>query len=134
MPRVDALETMWIDTTLLTTTFVPGLKEPGGPQTLGAQVPPDMRPGLVAAFNSGFKIDASKGGVYTEGQTVQPLVDGAASLVINKDGQASVGEWGRDFQMGPDIASVRQNLALILDNGQPAWEQPVGESRDLREA
>jgi hypothetical protein len=124
--RPDAVHTslvaaaMWMDTTLLTTKFVPGLKEPGGPQTLGAQVPPDLRPALVAAFNSGFKIDTSKGGVYTEGQMVQPLVDGAASLVINKDGQASVGEWGRDFQMGPDIETVRQNLALILDNGQPA--------------
>ncbi|HEY8216405.1 MAG TPA: phosphodiester glycosidase family protein, partial [Acidimicrobiia bacterium] len=124
--RPDAIHTslvagaMWMDTTLLTTKFVPGLQEPGGPQTLGAQVPPELRPGLVAAFNSGFKIESSKGGVYTEGQVVAPLVDGAASFVINKDGQASVGAWGRDFQMGPDIASVRQNLALILDNGQPA--------------
>jgi hypothetical protein len=131
--RPDAVHTsliagaMWLDVKLLKTVFVPGLNEPGGPQTLGAQVPPDLRPGLVAAFNSGFKIDASKGGVYTEGQMVKPLVDGAASLVINTDGEASVGVWGRDFVMGPDIASVRQNLALILDNGVPADGLPTNQ-------
>ena len=33
--------------------------------------------------------------------------------------------WGRDFTMGPDIASVRQNLALMIDNGQldPALDE-----------
>ena len=131
--RPDAVHTsliagaMWLDVKLLKTVFVPGLNEPGGPQTLGAQVPPEMRAGLVAAFNSGFKIDASQGGVYTEGQMVKPLVDGAASLVINTDGEASVGVWGRDFVMGPDIATVRQNLALILDNGVPAEGLPTNQ-------
>ena len=129
--RPDAVHTsliagaMWMDTTLLKSVFIPGLKEPGGPQTLGAQVPPDMRPSLVAAFNSGFKIDASQGGVYTDGQMVKPLVDGAASFVIDKYGEASVGAWGRDFVMSPDIVSVRQNLALIVDNGQPAPGLPT---------
>jgi hypothetical protein len=111
---------MWMDTKLLKAAFVVGLREPGGPQTWGAQVPVSQRPALVAAFNSGFKIDAAQGGVYTEGQMVSPLVAGAASLVIDKAGKASVGRWGRDFTMSPDIASVRQNLALILDHGQPA--------------
>ena len=111
---------MWMDTKLLKAVFVVGLKEPGGPQTWGAQVPVAQRPGLVAAFNSGFKIDTAQGGAYTEGQTIRPLVNGAASLVIDKSGQARVGQWGRDFTMSPNIASVRQNLALILDNGQPA--------------
>jgi hypothetical protein len=129
--RPDAVHTsliagaMWMDTTLLKSVYIPGLKEPGGPQTLGAQVPPDMRASLVAAFNSGFKIDASKGGVYTDGQEVKPLVDGAASFVIDKYGEASVGAWGRDFVMNPDIVSVRQNLALIVDNGQPAPGLPT---------
>jgi hypothetical protein len=44
--------------------------------------------------------------------------------VIDKNGKASVGAWGRDFKMGPDIATVRQNLALIVDNGQPAAGLP----------
>jgi Phosphodiester glycosidase len=112
---------MWMDTKLLRAAYVVGLHEPsGGPQTWGAQVPVAQRAGLVAAFNSGFKMDAAQGGVYTEGQMIRPLLNGAASLVITKSGVAKVGVWGRDFMMSPDIASVRQNLALILDHGQPA--------------
>ena len=45
-------------------------------------------------------------------------MSGAASLVINKDGSATVGVWGRDFNMSPDIKAVRQNLVLLVDNGQ----------------
>lgn len=128
---------MWMDTKLLRAAYVVGLKEPGGgPQTWGAQVPADQRAGLVAAFNSGFKMAAAQGGVYTEGHTIRRLVNGAASLVITKAGVASVGVWGRDFTMSPHIASVRQNLALILDHGKPApglpsntngaWGQTLG--------
>ena len=116
---------MWLDTKLLKTVYVPGLVEPGNaPQTWGAQVPVSQRAGLVAAFNSGFKIASSLGGVFTEGQTAHPLVDGAASFVIDTSGKANVGSWGRDFRMGPTIASVRQNLALIVDNGQPVLGLP----------
>ena len=39
-------------------------------------------------------------------------------MVINQDGSANVGEWGRDVNMSPDIKAVRQNLVLIVDNGQ----------------
>ena len=63
-------------------------------------------------------MDSARGGVWIDGQEVKPLVDGAASFVIKKDGSASVGKWGRDFVMGPDIQAVRQNLELLVDNHQ----------------
>jgi hypothetical protein len=132
--RPDAVHTslvagaMWMDTMLLKSVFVVGLQEPGGPQTWGAQVPAGQRPALVAAFNSGFRINAALGGVYTEGQTVHPLVNGAASFVIDKRGRANVGAWGRDFQLSPDVATVRQNLSLIVDNGQPAPGLPSNDN------
>jgi hypothetical protein len=110
---------MWLDTKLLKAVYVPGLQEPGaGPNPWGSQIPDDQRGTAIAAFNSGFKMDSARGGVYFGGQEVRPLVNGAASLVIKADGSASVGVWGRDYVMGPDIASVRQNLELIVDNGQ----------------
>lgn len=109
----------WMDTKLLKTAFVPGLQEPGGPNPWGAQIPEDQRGGLVAAFNSGFKMSGSRGGYYTDGVMVRPLRDGAASLVITADGTAQVGMWRRDFQMGPNIKTVRQNLDLMVDGGQP---------------
>ena len=88
-------------------------------------MPESERNTLIAAFNSGFKMDSANGGVYFAGEEVRPLVQGAASLVIKTDGSATVGVWGRDFTMTPDISSVRQNLALMIDNGQldPALDE-----------
>jgi len=111
---------MWMDTTLLNTVLVPGLQEPGGPSPWGGQIPVGERAALVAAFNSGFKVADSRGGYYNFGQTVDPLVPGAASLVIDRAGKPNVGVWGRDFTMGPTITAVRQNLSLLVDNGQLA--------------
>ena len=61
----------------------------------------------------------ARGGYYAEGRVIKPLVDGAASLVIRSDGTPTVAKWGRDATLGPDTASVRQNLSLIVDDGAP---------------
>ncbi|MEY9908800.1 hypothetical protein ABIA35_005033 [Catenulispora sp. MAP12-49] len=84
------------------------------------QIDADARPNLMALFNGGFKISESHGGYYDHGVTAAPLIDGAASEVIFKDGHMAVGMWGRDysFQKNPDIISVRQNLKLMVDGGQ----------------
>jgi hypothetical protein len=122
--RPDATHTslvtsaMWMDTTLLNAVLVPGLQEPGGPNPWGGEVPLAERAALVAAFNSGFTSAASLGGYYNFGQMIHPLVPGGASFVINTAGKPNIGMWGRDFVMGPTIASVRQNLSLLVDNGQ----------------
>jgi len=42
------------------------------------------RPGLIAAFNSGFKIAQARGGAYLSGEMIRPLRDGAASFVIGR--------------------------------------------------
>ncbi len=124
--RPDAVHTSlvvgvaWMDTKLLKAqlysgSFIPG----GGPYTYSAPVKPDAAVSLVAAFNSGFQMSSANGGYYTEGRTVLPLRDGAASLVVTKGGVPTVAQWGRDATMGPDIASVRQNLDLLVDGGRP---------------
>lgn len=84
------------------------------------QIDTNARPNLIALFNGGFKISESHGGYYDHGVTAAPLVDGAASEVIFKDGHMAVGMWGRDysFQKNTDIVSVRQNLKLMVDAGQ----------------
>jgi hypothetical protein len=61
----------------------------------------------------------SKGGYLSEGHTVAPLRVGGASLVIYRDGFATVGQWGRDVSMTPNVEAVRQNLTLLVDNGRP---------------
>jgi len=109
---------MWMDTTLLKAVLIPGTQDPGGPNPYGAQVPENLRAGLVASFNSGFKMADARGGYYNFGQQIHPLVNGAASVVIDNTGKASVGVWGRDFTLTPNITTVRQNLSPLVDNGQ----------------
>ena len=86
------------------------------------------------------------GGALEEGLSAGALQAGLATIVVHTDGTATVGEWGRDVTLGPDVAAVRQNLHLIVDGGQvvpglfddpahqwgklswllPAWRSGVG--------
>ncbi|MGH9917844.1 MAG: phosphodiester glycosidase family protein [Nitrososphaerales archaeon] len=110
----------WMDTKLLAATQYSGSMIPGGgPWRYTAPVTSHASEGLVAAFNSGFLMSNAEGGYYSESKTVYPLRQGAASFVIFKDGTATVVDWGRDVTMSPDVASVRQNLSLIVDGGHP---------------
>ncbi|MDQ1391407.1 MAG: hypothetical protein QOF30_384 [Acidimicrobiaceae bacterium] len=110
----------WIDPNLVKFDLFAGVQEPGG-RDWHHQAPmgPGDRANLVAAFNSGFKLKDSEGGYYADGRTVRTLRDGAATLAINPNGVPSVGQWGRDLTMGPSVAFARQNLSLVVDNGQP---------------
>jgi hypothetical protein len=94
----------------------------GGPYRYTAPVEPAQSTSLVAAFNGGFKMDAAGGGYFTEGRTVVPLVAGAASLVVTAGGGVTVGAWGTDVTMVPDVVAVRQNLVLLVDGGRPTPE------------
>ena len=109
----------WMDTKLLRATLYSGSQIPGGgPYTHTAPISPTDATTLVAAFNAGFLMSDANGGYYTDGKTIIPLRTGAASFVVYKNGSSTVGQWGRDVTMGPDVVSVRQNLDLLVDGGQ----------------
>ena len=109
----------WMDTTLLKATLYSGSQIPGGgPFRHTAPIAPADATSLVAAFNAGFQMSDANGGYYTDGRTIVPLRTGAASFVIYKNGSSTVGQWGRDVSMTADVVSVRQNLDLLVDNGQ----------------
>jgi hypothetical protein len=111
----------WMDTTLLKTTLYEGSSIPGTGQAWANMAPISgaALDTLDAAFNSGFRMQDSQGGFYADGVTAVPLVAGRASLVINADGTPNVGAWGTDVAMSPSVVAVRQNLDLIVNNGQP---------------
>ena len=127
--RPDALHTSfvvgvaWMDTRLLraqlysssSSSGIPG----GGPYTHSAPVTPFAARTLDAAFNSGFRLSDSNGGYYTDHRMIARLRPGAASLVVYRDGSATVGAWGSQVAMSSRVASVRQNLNLIVNNGKP---------------
>ena len=116
---------VWMSGSLLKLVQHPGYQDPGH-LNLWSQpdtVPLSARVGLVATFNSGFKIRDSRGGFYANKHTIGTLISGAASLIVYKDGHTNVSTWGRSVKLGPDIVSVRQNLTLIINQGQVVVNQ-----------
>jgi hypothetical protein len=113
----------WMDTRRLSARLYSGSKSPGGgPYRYTAPVQPGPAASLVAAFNGGFAMNVAGGGFYTEGRTVDPLVAGAASLVIYSGGSMNVGTWGSSVTMTPNVESVRQNLIPLVAGGRPTPE------------
>jgi len=62
----------------------------------------------------------SMGGFYLDGKQSGPLVDGVAAEVFFRDGSMTVGVWGRDVSMSPDVVGVRQQRKLMIDGGRIA--------------
>lgn len=134
--RPDAVHTsltaglVWMDPRVIDLRLVAGSQQPGGAGWQDqAPLPAADQSRLLATFNAGFRLSDGRGGFYEGGRTGRPLVDGAASLVINKDGSATVAKWGRDVTMTASIYAVRQNLSLILDGGLVTPEVSQSSSR-----
>ncbi len=117
----------------------PGFQDPGtSGMSETSSVTKSQYPGLAATFNGGFKMKDAQGGYYDHGHTVGSLVKGAASLVIFKDGHATVGTWGSDVSMTSDVVFVRQNLKPLITGGviapnvdssvETTWGTTVGAS------
>lgn len=86
-----------------------------GPSVAGSE-----RRHLVAAFNGGFRLDIGAGGFVSFGRVAAALRDGLGSIVTYADGYTDIGSWHQEVPtQGRPVASVRQNLTLLIDHGQP---------------
>ena len=112
---------VWMDPLLLAGRYYAGAQVPdvGGPWSPKAPISPNAATTLSAVMNLGFRTHASEGGFYLDGRTAIPLRQGAASFVLYADGTATVGAWGRNVTMTPQVVAVRQNLSLLVDHGAP---------------
>ena len=81
------------------------------------QLPGVVEPALVAAFNAGFRVRTPTVATTPTASTCAART-GAASCVIYKDGTMTLGAWGTQGSMSNQVASVRQNLDLIVDHGK----------------
>jgi hypothetical protein len=108
--------------------------------TAGSAVGTAERKQLLAAFNGGFKLSAGAGGYEQEGHVIGPLLTGYASLIIDRSGQARIALWGYGAPApGEAVYSVRQNLQLLVEHGQPAqaaadwyaWGATLGGGEDV---
>jgi hypothetical protein len=107
-----------LDPHLVDLTLHPGTVEPGrGPWTTPDHVDP-KDPHLLAAFNGGFRIQDSRGGFADEGRIAVPLVNGQASLTLDQSGRPDILRWAGGDALPPGIVAVRQNLVLLVDNGE----------------
>ena len=124
--RPDSIHTsylaavVWMSQNHTKLVLHPGYSDPGNTSLFGQPdyIPNTPGTGLIATFNAGFKLKDSRGGYYANGHTAGVLTQGAASVVTYSDGHTTVGAWGSEVTMGPNVVSVRQNLKLLIDNGQ----------------
>jgi hypothetical protein len=87
-----------------------------GPAVLGAELGR-----LVAAFNGGFKFSTGAGGFESYGRLGAPLRNGLGSIVTYTNGRTDIGSWNQGVPVGgTPVASVRQNLNLLIDHGTAA--------------
>ncbi|MHB8190249.1 MAG: phosphodiester glycosidase family protein [Ferrimicrobium sp.] len=124
--RPDAVHTSlvaglaWMDPHVVNFLQFAGAQVPpgGGPWPYMAPIPAQMAPSVVAAFNSGFRMQDSNGGYYAYGKAAVPLRNGAASFVIYRNGAANVVLWKDGARVPSNDVVVRQNLIPLIYNGR----------------
>ncbi len=144
-----------MDQRLLKFSLRPGTEDPGyGHWGAPMDIPHGHRLGLVATFNSGFRIASSGGGFYLHGHYAGRLVKGVASEVYFKSGQLRIGRWGAArctwvptsplfartcvpiVVNGQVPAAVDQNVlstwGATLGGGYNVWRSGVGITKDNR--
>jgi hypothetical protein len=87
-----------------------------GPVIAGAE-----RRVVIAGVNGGFRLSVGAGGFSAYGHIAVALRDGLGSIVTYRDGSTDIGSWHAGVPTaGKPVASVRQNLTLLIDHGRPA--------------
>jgi hypothetical protein len=115
-----------IDLTRTRLHFVLGTIEPASPiatpdaATRSGAIPETDRVAnvLLAAFNGGFKARHGEFGAMADGVIALPPRDGLGTLVIYKNGNVSLGEWGPGMSGTPNMAAFRQNGPLVIQQGK----------------
>ena len=110
---------VWIDPHIAALRHYPGANLPGAPWDRPDHVESASQARLIAAFNGGFRLADSHGGMILGGQQIAPMRIGAATLTIDANGVPNVGAWGSDIDPTQPVDSARQNLDLIVDGGAP---------------
>jgi len=91
----------WIDHTRTRVALYPGRYEPPNDGAQPAQVPFGLRASLLAVFNSGFKLEDSGGGFFSQDRLYAPLKYGQATLIGYRDGSVDVRTWTGGPDPGP---------------------------------
>lgn len=118
------VQVVWMDPKLVSFALHPGYKVPGPAVTPENSITPQEIDSILATFNSGFLMKDARGGYWQNGQSIVPLRQGGASMVLTTDGTLRLESWPGGTP-GSDVAAVRQNLDMVIENGvvSPAVSQ-----------
>jgi hypothetical protein len=117
-PRIVAY-LAWFDHTRTTLAWYPGRYEPPNAPLRGPySIPHDQRWRLLATFNGGFTYIDGHNGSAVNGHTNEPLQDGLATLVGDRDGHVRILKWSGGPDPPPGVAWARQSLPPIIWNGR----------------
>lgn len=99
-----------------------GSDEPGGKGwTYRDRIGASESHRVLAAFNGGFKLSYGSVGFMTNGRVGVPLKAGLGSIVSYRNGMTDIGAWQQGVPArGMEVASVLQNLHLLVDRGVAA--------------
>lgn len=99
-----------------------GTGEPGGSGWAEAgRIGPREIHRVLASFNGGFKLSYGSVGFVAGGRVGVPPASGLGSIVTYRDGSTQIGAWHAGVPArGSKVASVLQNLHLLVDHGVPA--------------
>ena len=117
-PGASNVDVAWINQSESSLKIYAGTSQPSGSFPNQGYVPPSLQSRLVAAFEGGFQFQVAGGGFYQNGVTAIALRNGAASMVQYQNGTIDIGSWGTEVNLTPQVYAVRQNLTLLVDNGQ----------------
>jgi len=118
-PGAAPVGVAWIDQAHVHVQLYAGTTQPGGSFPYQGAVAASLQPALLAAFEGGFQFAVSQGGFEENGIVGAPLVPGAASIVEYANGRVDIGAWGSQVGPSPSVVAVRQNLTLLVNDGQP---------------
>lgn len=79
---------------------------------------PNLVGRVVATFNGAFKTTHGEYGMMVDGRVLVPPVRGAASVIIDRAGNAGLGNWPNLEGVPDDIVSFRQNLDPLIEDGK----------------
>jgi hypothetical protein len=117
-PRIVAY-LAWFDHTRTALAYYPGRYEPPSATLRGPmEVPWGQRWRLLATFNSGFIYSDGANGDALDGHLNEPLRDGLATLVGDRNGRVNIVDWRGGSHPGPEVDFARQSLPLIVDHGR----------------
>ncbi len=121
-----------MDIKKLSLGIVAGIKEPG--ESFGhpgtGRIPQDriQHDNVIGAFDGGFLYNDGQYGMIADGITYAPLKQNIATLVARTNGELSIMNYtGQD--LGNNIAFVRQNCPVLIENGNLSVTDPKNKAQ-----